>query len=331
MLSFSNTLIVPKFSSVNSRKQVNLNRKFEFKNSNNKWTGVPIIASNMDTIGTFEMEHYMSESNMMTCLHKHYLLSDYNNHYYDAQHDNLIISTGIANDDIYKLEQIMSENKYINWICVDVANGYTNRFFDVVRYIRNMYPDKVLIAGNVVTPDATSRLFENGVDIAKIGIGPGSACATREKTGIGFPQLQAVVECSEVAKAYGNYIISDGGCKCTGDIVKALGGGADFVMLGGMLAGHDETSETFNEDEDGEVLYEYYGMSSTKAMNKYNGGHLGYRASEGKRIKIKSKGSIRDTLRDIKGGIKSACTYVGYDKIEELSNKGVQFVESEKL
>jgi GMP reductase len=200
-------------------------------------------------------------------------------------------------------------------VCIDVANGYTQSFVDFIKEFRQWYPDVVLMAGNVVTPEMTEELILAGVDIVKVGIGPGSVCTTRKKTGVGYPQLSAVIECADAAHGLQGHIIADGGCSVPGDVVKAFAAGADFVMLGGMLAGHKEGGASpFGENK-------FYGMSSDTAMDLHNGGVANYRASEGKTVEIPYRGEVKHTMQDILGGLRSACTYVGASELKELSKR----------
>ena len=204
-------------------------------------------------------------------------------------------------------------------ICVDVANGYMSRLVYFCKKIRELVPDCILIAGNVVSREMTEELILNGkVDIVKVGIGSGSVCTTRLQTGVGMPQLSAIMECADAAHGCGGHIISDGGITCPGDASKAFGAGADFVMIGSMLAGHEESGGELIEEN--EVKYKiFYGMSSDTAMNKHYGGVNNYRSSEGKTVKIKYKGSVKLTIHDLLGGIRSTCTYVNAKKLKDLS------------
>ena len=198
---------------------------------------------------------------------------------------------------------------------------------------RKMYPEVVIIAGNVVTADQTQELLLNGADIIKVGIGPGSVCTTRLKTGVGYPQLSAVMECADAAHGLDGHIIADGGCTCPGDVAKAFAAGADFVMLGGMLAGHDEgggevITKSFITDEltdnsghrviEQRKFVEFYGMSSKTANEKHFEGLKDYRASEGRTVLVTYKGPIQNTIQDILGGVRSACTYVGANRLKQI-------------
>jgi GMP reductase len=326
-LDFKDVLILPKRSKLFSRNEVNLERTYTFPHSKYTWTGIPIIIANMDATGTFQMAYKLAEYKCITCIHKYYNVEQW----YDFIKNNNIsdyfaVSIGVRDNDINKLKTIMDFDKNLNkdngikFICIDVANGYSELFLEKVKYIRKMYPNKTLIAGNVVTNEMTEELIMNGVDIVKAGIGGGSVCTTRIKTGIGYPQLSMVIECADAAHGLKGMLMSDGGCTNSGDIVKAFGAGADFVMLGGMMAGHDESHGAIIE-ENGIKYKEFYGMSSSVAMNKYSGGIAKYRASEGKRVLIKYRGPIADTMNDILGGIRSTCTYVGASTLKELSKR----------
>lgn len=322
-LGFKDVMIRPKRSTLKSRSQVSLERNFTFRNSQKKWTGVPIIAANMDTVGTFEMAEELSKEKIITAIHKHYTVEEWSNfltNQPDSIYDYIALSTGIGKDDEGKIQQIIDLHPKINFLCIDVANGYSENFVAFVKRIRKTFPDKTIIAGNVVTGEMVEELILSGADIVKVGIGPGSVCTTRIKTGVGYPQLSAIIECADAAHGLGGHIISDGGCKIPGDVSKAFGGGADFVMLGGMFAGHDESGGEIVE-ENGKKYRLFYGMSSQTAMDKHSGGVAEYRASEGKTVKVAYKGSVSVTVKDILGGVRSTCTYVGASTLRELSKR----------
>ncbi|PNQ72983.1 GMP reductase [Hanstruepera neustonica] len=322
-LGFKDVMIRPKRSTLKSRSQVNLERDFKFLNSRGSWNGIPIMAANMDTVGTFEMALSISKSKLFTAIHKHYTVYEWEAFMKNAPKDienYIAISTGTGKDDAHKLETIFSMLPELKYICIDVANGYSEHFVNFVKQTRKQYPEKTIIAGNVVTGEMVEELLLAGADIIKVGIGPGSVCTTRVKTGVGYPQLSAIIECADAAHGLGGQIISDGGCVTPGDIAKAFGAGADFVMLGGMLAGHDESGGEIIE-KDGNVFKQFYGMSSATAMEKHVGGVAEYRASEGKTVKVPYKGKVEITLQDILGGLRSTCTYVGAQRLKELTKR----------
>ena len=318
-LDFKDVLIRPKRSTLASRKEVSLKRNFKFKHSGHEWSGVPIMASNMDGVGTFQMTRALYEHRMFTCLIKSYEVTDY-----DALVDKIggkyfAVSTGTSEKDLKKLCAALDRNPTLEFVCIDVANGYSEHFGDFVSSVRKLYPNKTIIAGNVVTADMTQELILRGADIVKVGIGPGSVCTTRVQTGVGYPQLSAIIECADAAHGLGAHIIADGGCTCPGDVAKAFGAGADFVMLGGMLAGHDEGGgEVISEDgKNPRVMF--YGMSSDTAMHKHHGGVAEYRSSEGRTIELPYRGPVNDTVLDLLGGLRSTCTYVGAPTLKQLS------------
>ena len=318
-LDFTDVLIRPKRTVLNSRSQVDINRNFTFLYSKIKLNVVPIIASNMDTIGTFEIYNELSKFNMITCMHKFYNLQDYKKYICDNILDpNLfMISTGIKDKDFEKMCEIIDYTK-CNWICIDIANGYIKNLIDFCLKVRDKYPNKIIVAGNVATREMVEELIINGkVDGCKIGIGPGSACLTRQKTGVGVPQLSAIIECADSAHGVGGFIIGDGGITCPGDMAKAFCGGSDFVMCGGIFSGHDENPGKIIE-ENGIKYKMFYGMSSELAMKKHYGSMEKYRASEGRILKIKYKGPIKDTILDYLGGLRSTCTYINSKKIKYM-------------
>ena len=322
-LGFKDVMFRPKRSTLKSRSEVTLEREFNFLHSDITWKGVPIIAANMDTVGTFNMAKALSNHNIFTAIHKHYTIDDWRKFIHESSVNtlnNIAISTGTSKEDAKKVKTILNEFPQINFICIDVANGYSEHFVEFVRKMRKQHPNKLIIAGNVVTGEMVEELLLSGADIIKVGIGPGSVCTTRVKTGVGYPQLSAIIECADAAHGLGGQIISDGGCKVPGDVAKAFGANADFVMLGGMLAGHTESGGEIIE-ENGEKFKAFYGMSSETAMNKHSGGVANYRASEGKTVKIPFKGNVENTIIDILGGLRSTCTYVGARRLKELTKR----------
>ena len=236
--------------------------------------------------------------------------------FFDKQ--NIAVSSGSGSGDFEKLQEIIKNIPEIKFICLDVANGYSEHFVLFVKQVRNAFPNHTIMAGNVVTGEMVEELILAGADIIKVGIGPGSVCTTRKKTGVGYPQLSAVLECMDAAHGLGGHIISDGGCTCPGDICKAFGAGADFVMLGGMLSGHDQCGGEVVVKANGKKVKQFYGMSSSTAMNKHHGGVAEYRASEGKTVEVPYRGDVEQTILDILGGLRSACTYTGASKLKEL-------------
>lgn len=317
-LDYKDVLLRPKRSTLSSRKEIDLIRSFRFKWSDTGWSGIPIVAANMDSTGTFEMADVLSRNDLLTCLHKHYTSHEILAFFKRAEdYSFAAISSGISEEELNNLSVILSLDLNIKFICLDVANGYSERFVRFVGKVRDKYPKLTIIAGNVVTAEMTEELILKGADIVKVGIGGGSVCTTRIQTGVGYPQLSAVIECADAAHGVGGYIMSDGGCTSAGDVAKAFGAGADFVMLGGMLAGHTESAGD-EEIIDGEKYKVFYGMSSEAAMNKHNGGKASYRSSEGKVIKLKHRGSVKETIENILGGIRSTCTYIGAKNIKDM-------------
>ena len=318
-LDFKDVLIRPKRSVISSRKEVDLNRTYKFKHSGYRWTGVPVMAANMDGVGTLAMAHALYQHRMFTCLVKNITTEYFDTTLQDIGHDHFAVSTGTSERDFQRLSSIVNQHEGIKFICIDVANGYSETFGDYVEEVREAWPDKIIIAGNVVTADMTQELILRGADIVKVGIGPGSVCTTRIQTGVGYPQLSAIIECSDAAHGLGAHIIADGGCTCPGDVAKAFGAGADFVMLGGLLAGHDEGGGTIVSETGDNPRVIFYGMSSDTAMDKHHGGVAEYRSSEGRTVEIPYRGPVKNTVLDLLGGLRSACTYVGAPTLKQLS------------
>ncbi|XP_077982355.1 GMP reductase 1-like [Glandiceps talaboti] len=321
-LDFKDVLFRPKRSTLKSRSEVDLTRSFLFRNSKKEFNGIPIIAANMDTVGTFEMAKTLAKHCLFTTIHKHYSVDawkEFAENNPDIM-ENIACSSGSGKADMEKLSAILDAVPNINYLCLDVANGYSEHFVNFVKEVRGKYPSQTIMAGNVVTGEMVEELILAGADIIKVGIGPGSVCTTRKKTGVGYPQLSAVIECADAAHGLGGHIISDGGCTCPGDVSKAFGAGADFVMLGGMFAGHDQSGgETI--EKNGKKMKMFYGMSSSTAMKKHAGGVAEYRASEGKTVEVPYRGDVENTILDILGGVRSTCTYVGAQKLKELSRR----------
>ena len=371
LLDYSDVLIRPKRSTLGSRKDVDLNRQFAFRNykpyvdtnvlpdgyplvyKQEHYNGIPIMAANMDGVGTFEQADVLANIGMFTCLVKTYSADEIADYFStnSIRTEHVAVSIGITAADEMKFHNVYDKvGSNVKYVCIDVANGYSERFVDYVKTLRENYPEIVIIAGNVVTADQTQELILNGADIVKVGIGPGSVCTTRIQTGVGYPQLSAVIECADAAHGLGGHIIADGGCTCPGDVAKAFAAGSDFVMLGGMLAGHDEgggevitkqyvTNELARPEELGlknrvdlgrtwdsgnhiieeKQFVQFYGMSSDAANTKHFGGLKDYRSSEGREVLVPYRGAVANTMQNILGGIRSTCTYVGANQLKQLT------------
>ena len=349
-LDYKDVLIRPKRSTLGSRKEVDLERGFTFRNYKGETTdyrhyrGVPIMASNMDGVGTFEMADVLATGGIFTCLVKTYSVNELVGYFDqdDRSHDPartefVAMSIGITDRDHAKFRDVYEQTgSKLKYVCIDVANGYSERFAQFVKEFRSQYPHIVIIAGNVVTGEMTEELILSGADIVKVGIGPGSVCTTRIQTGVGYPQLSAVIECADAAHGLGGHVIADGGCTCPGDVAKAFAGGADFVMLGGMLAGHDQgggeiitkyykTNEVDVHDNGDHVsvreekkFVQFYGMSSNAANEKHFGGLKDYRSSEGREVLVPYRGDVAATVQDLLGGLRSTCTYAGALRLKHL-------------
>lgn len=319
-LDFSNVLIRPKRSTINSRSNVDLNRTFKFKYSSLDWKGIPIISANMDTTGTFQMYHTLKKYKIVTAMNKFYTFDDYHSELVDTglDPDYFMVSVGIGEKEFNRLETILYQIP-CNWICIDIANGYISDLVRFCKKVRERFPEKRIVAGNVVTREMVEELILEGcVDVVKVGIGPGAACTTRIKTGVGMPQLSAILECADAAHGVDGLIIGDGGITCPGDMSKAFGAGADFVMVGSAFAGHDENPGTLIE-KDGNQYKSFYGMSSKKAMETHYGKMAEYRSSEGRELLIKYKGPLDNTVQDYLGGLRSTCTYINAQSIKQMA------------
>jgi len=333
-LDYDDVLIKPKRSILKSRKQVDISRTFKFRWSGREWHGVPIIASNMDTTGTFRMSNALMAYNMMTALHKFYDKDQLINFFSDDTRrlDRVFYSLGMRDDDWDKFAGVWSAlaHEYRpNMVCIDVPSAYLETFIDFLKRFRDTYPKVTIMAGNVCTGEMTEALVLAGADIVKVGIGPGSGCLTRRVAGVGVPQLTAVIDCADAAHGLKGWICADGGIVHPGDLGKAFGGGADFIMIGGVLSGHHECEGDILDDKDNPVgdhhpgpkFMRFYGMSSDEAMKKHYGGKANYRASEGRSVIIPYKGMVSNTIEEYLGGLRSTMSYIGAEKLKEIGRR----------
>ncbi len=307
-LNFEDVLLQPKRSTLSSRKDVDMTRNFTFRNSGKQMNFLPIFASNMDGVGTFSMatkttgieEWRKAVGNGVR-----------------LQSVSVCTGTNVMWDkeaqDWKTMQEVLKSFPDIKMITIDVANAYHQNMVDFIAKVRDQYPTKIIVAGNVVTPEMTEELIINGADVVKIGIGPGSVCTTRTMTGVGVPQFSAILDCADAANGVDGHIMADGGCVFPGDIAKAFGGGAHMVMIGGMLAGHDESEQ---QVVDGKI--EFYGMSSDRAREKHGKRKDGYRGNEGRLISLPYRGPVKGTVEDILGGVRSACTYIGARRLKDM-------------
>ena len=319
-LNFDDVLLEPKRSTLSSRKDVDMTRKFTFRNSGKVVNFLPIFASNMDGVGTFSMAKVLQEHKMMTVITKSTTADQWREAVGNGVRlQSVSVCTGTNKmwdpeaEDYRNMQEILQSFPDIKFITVDVANAYHENFVDFIKKVRDEYPDKVIIAGNVVTPEMTEELIINGADVVKIGIGPGSVCTTRTMTGVGVPQFSAILDCADAANGVDGHIMADGGCVYPGDIAKEFGGGAHMVMIGGMLAGHDESEKPVVDSK-----VEFYGMSSDRAREVHGKRKDGYRGNEGRFIQLPYRGPVENTIEDILGGVRSACTYIGARRLKDM-------------
>lgn len=322
-LDFDDVLIRPKRSIAPSRASVDLKRSHRFRIALPQagWSGIPIIAANLDATGTIRMATALHELNMLTCLHKYYPLDQLIEFFTKSPASRSTFYTlGIREEDFDRFKRFIERAPdAAGMICIDAANGYTKFFVDRVKHVRDLCPKAIIMAGNVATPEMVQELLIEGrADIVKVGIGPGSVCTTRKMAGVGYPQLSAIIECADAAHGNKGHICSDGGCRTPGDIAKAFGAGADFVMLGGMLAGTEECDGTWNTDNGEKKSLKFYGMSSLEAQEKHHGGMKDYAAAEGRCVEVSYKGPVKAVLREVTGGLRSACAYVGAERLKDL-------------
>jgi len=327
-LNYDDVLLKPKRSTLSSRKNVDMTRTFTFRNSKESYTCCPIVASNMDGVGTFSMAKVLQEYKMMTVITKSTTPEQWKQAVGDGiKLKYLSVCTGAKKNtnDNDTMHNVLKNYPDVKFITIDVANGYHEHFVDFVKEMREEYPEKTIIAGNVVTAEMTEQLILSGADIVKVGIGPGSVCTTRIMTGVGVPQFSAVVECADAANGVGGHIMADGGCVEPGDVAKALGGGAHFIMLGGMLAGHNESELPVVDGQ-----REFYGSSSDRAREVHGKSKAGYRGNEGRAITIPDRGPVKETVEDMLGGVRSACTYIGAIRLKDVP-KCASFVRTNSV
>lgn len=339
-LDYCDVLLRPKRSALASRSEVEVKREYIFKWCPRSVTATGIVAANMATTGTFELAREMQKQGLFSALHKHYSAEDLlrflkENAHEFGNNDLLFVSSGVSDADFEKLQNVMKSGLIQN-ICVDVANGYSPYLVNYIRKVRQAWPEALIMAGNVVTGDMSEDLILSGADIVKVGIGPGSVCTTRKLTGVGRPQFSTVIECADAAHGVGGMICADGGCTVPGDVCKSFCAGADFVMLGGMLAGHTESggemcTKSFQTGEvnllddktcamriEQKQYKKFYGMSSEYAQDIHYGGMKKYRASEGKVVEIPFRGPVEPTLLAVLGGIRSCMTYIGAKRLKDM-------------
>ena len=329
-LDYSDVLLRPKRSTLTSRKNVVLERKFSFYHSKKTWGGVPIMTANMATSGTFEMAMALAPHKMVTAFHKYYSIEDYKKFFENFDNPDYIVYTlGIRDADIEQLKKMIAEglmNKF-SFVCIDVPNGYLERFIDSIKLVRSLCPDHIIIAGNVVTNEMTEEIILAGADIVKVGIGSGSACTTRRMAGVGYPQLSAVIECADAAHGISNdrggygLVIADGGQQYPSCIAKAFCGGADYNMAGSLFSGFDESGGELIE-KNGKKFKEYFGSSSNKALQEFYGKKDGHRASEGRYVLMPyKKEGLQNFIQDLFGSLRSTATYIGAKSLKEFSKR----------
>ena len=293
-------------------------RDFSFKHTDGTWSGVLSLQPTWTRLG-FLVANVLQDHGMLTCLQKFYSVKELQQAWEDGvDPKNIAVTCGSTDESLQLLKRKMATHADLQMICIDVANGYREVFLEFVKVVRREFPDKIIIAGNVATNEMTEALILAGADIVKVGIGPGSVCTTRKVAGVGYPQLSAIAECADAAHGLGGHVMADGGCNSPGDIAKAFAAGADFVMLGGMFAGHDESGGDLVKSDDGRMFKSFHGMSSSTAMERHYGEIAKHRAPEGKAVSVPYRGPLSKTVQSILGGVRSSCSYVGARRIKDL-------------
>ncbi len=327
-LDYSDVLLRPKRSTLTSRKEVQLERTFKFYHSPKKWSGIPIMTANMATCGTFEMANTLSPYKLITTFHKYYTVQDFKEFFANFDNPDFVAYTlGTREEDFEKLHEMKKADllKHFSFICLDIPNGYLEHFLEKIKELRQICPEHIIIAGNVVTNEITEEIILCGADIVKVGIGPGAVCTTRRMTGVGYPQLSAVIECADAAHGIANeqghgQVIADGGQQYPSCVAKAFCAGADFNMFGSMFSGYDQSAGELIEIN-GKKYKEYFGSSSNKALETFYGKKDAHRASEGREVLMPYKGDINNFLQDLFGALRSTGTYIGARKLREFSKR----------
>ncbi len=327
-LDYKDVLLRPKRSTLTSRKDVDLTRTFKFYHSPKVWTGVPIMTANMASCGTFDMARTLAPHQIITTFHKYYDVSDYVEFFKDfSQPDYVMYTLGTREEDFEKLHQMIKSDlmKNFSFVCLDIPNGYLEHFLKKIAEVRALLPEHILVAGNVVTNEISEEIILSGADIVKVGIGPGSACTTRRMTGVGYPQLSAVIECADAVHGIANdqgygLVIADGGQQYPSCVAKAFCAGADFNMYGSMFSGYDQSGGELVE-VDGKKYKEYFGSSSNKALQKFYGKKEKHRSSEGREVLMPYKGDIGNYIQDLFGALRSTGTYIGARSLKEFCKR----------
>ena len=314
-LDFKDVLIKPKPSSTPiTRADVNLNVNY------GHFTGVPLIISEMVSIGTYKIAKALKDQNIITFIHKEYSSKEHiENLSYFEDTSHIGLSVGIKKNEISKIKSVLKERS-VGFINLHIANAYANLqgIEKTIKSFKDDFPDIPLSAGMVCTPNITKFIAECGADIIRVGLGSGAACKTRSEVGVGFPQLSAVKECKNMADIYKKPIISDGGIVTAGDVAKAIGIGASYVVLGRIVSGSEECDNIV--EKYGQKYVNFYGLGSTRQYETHGISEKEYRPNEGRELFIPVKGSVNNIINQIKGGLRSACTYVGTTELSELYN-----------
>ena len=327
-LDYDDVLIRPKRSTLVSRKDVDLTRTYKFLHSKKVWTGIPIISANMESSGTFGVAKVLAKYDMICALHKFHSIEELKKNLPELNKPkNVAYTLGIRKEDFEKAKEVkkLGLDKYFDFVCLDVPNAYLEAVVKKVVELRKMFKDHIIIAGNLVSNEIAEELLIRGADIVKVGIGPGSACITRMKTGVGYPQLSAIMECSDAAHGISNeqgygLVIGDGGLVYPADVSKAFCGGADFVMSGSLFSGFKQSGGELVE-KDGKMFKKYVGSSSSYFMKKNYKKVDTHRASEGRVLEIPYKGDMEDFLQDLLGSLRSTATYIGARRLKEFSKR----------
>ncbi|MDR3442111.1 MAG: guanosine monophosphate reductase [Legionella sp.] len=310
-ITFDDVLLVPSYNHHESRRVVDTTSTDRLAKL---ILELPVISSNMDTITESKMANFMSSKGAMGALHRFMSVED-NIKEFKKCTGKTFVSIGCTTAELERAEALRDAGA--DYFCVDVAHAHAKYVGKTLKSLRHLLKDRCIMAGNVATYAGADYLASCGADIIKAGIGGGSVCSTRIKTGFGVPMLTCIQDCARSDRS----IVADGGIKTSGDIVKALAFGADFVMIGGMLAGTAPTPGDVIEKKDGTKVKQYRGMASKEAQEDFLGQMHEWKTAEGVATEVAFKENPDAIIADIVGGLRSGLTYAGADTISELQRK----------
>lgn len=310
-ITFDDILMVPSYNHYESRRLVDISMTDKAGKLTLK---LPVMSSNMDTVTESAMANFMSSKGGIGVLHR-FMSIENNIAEFKKCVDTVFVSVGCTDAELERAKALSDVGAH--YFCIDVAHAHAKYVGHTLKQLRKMLPNACIMAGNVATYAGADYLASCGADIIKAGIGGGSVCSTRIKTGFGIPMLTCIQDCARCDRS----IVADGGIRAPGDIVKALAFGADFVMIGGMLAGTAVTPGEIITAKDGKKIKQYRGMASREAQTDFMGGMSDWKTAEGVATDVPYRDDQDLILSDIMGGLRSGLTYAGASTIRELQRK----------